>query len=621
MLEPTNRFMLVDALRPPDGYTLDTAVGTSFTLDLDALLLATVSFAIFDSLDNELGRPDPMALLESVRRHAGNITVFAQAGALSGPRTHPPVLAYLEDAVVPVRPPRPGHIFHPKLWAIRFAADERPPRYRLLVLSRNLTFDSSWDTIVRLDGEQHRDARQAHQVLADFIETLPGLALSKLSPGRPQQIAQLASELRDVKWEMPEGVNRLRFHPLGPGFQSPKIGGDRLLVMSPFLSHDMIKRLGSGAGEDVLISRPGALDGVGASAVGGFAQTYVIDSADELGASAALTGQDQDEEVNGELPIDIEPPRPGCELSGLHAKVFVVEDENSTTLWLGSANATDAAFSGNSEFMVELGLKDHEGSIDRLLDGTAGGPNLRSMLMPYVPQQEEPVEASELERVNRTLDRLVRDAAELAYQVMVTGDGDDYHLDISWKKGSRIAARIEAEGYRVIVGPATQAAHSATFSESGVAIGPVTLEAITSFLLIEARTRVEGTDVVSRSLVNARLIGEPADRKERLLAKVLDDPDKVLRYLLFLLAELTGDDSLLRAFGASGAGESWSFAGASAPPLLETLLRALAHTPDSLDRVAEFVTDMATSDSAGLLPAGFTDVWQVIDEARRDSDD
>ena len=41
MLQPTNRLMLVDALRPPAGFVLDTAVGTTFTLHLDALLLAT----------------------------------------------------------------------------------------------------------------------------------------------------------------------------------------------------------------------------------------------------------------------------------------------------------------------------------------------------------------------------------------------------------------------------------------------------------------------------------------------------------------------------------------------------------------------------------------------------
>ena len=38
MLSPYERTALFDALRPPPGYVLDQAVGTSFTLDLEALL-------------------------------------------------------------------------------------------------------------------------------------------------------------------------------------------------------------------------------------------------------------------------------------------------------------------------------------------------------------------------------------------------------------------------------------------------------------------------------------------------------------------------------------------------------------------------------------------------------
>ncbi len=87
MLEPTNRFTLVDALRPPSGHALDVAVGTTFTLDLDALLLATVSFAVFDRLDTDDGRPDPIALLESVRRHADNITVSPRPAPCRVPAT------------------------------------------------------------------------------------------------------------------------------------------------------------------------------------------------------------------------------------------------------------------------------------------------------------------------------------------------------------------------------------------------------------------------------------------------------------------------------------------------------------------------------------------------------
>jgi hypothetical protein len=40
MLDPHDRASLYEALRPPAGYDLDCAVGTSFTLDLEALLTA-----------------------------------------------------------------------------------------------------------------------------------------------------------------------------------------------------------------------------------------------------------------------------------------------------------------------------------------------------------------------------------------------------------------------------------------------------------------------------------------------------------------------------------------------------------------------------------------------------
>ncbi|HQV59040.1 MAG TPA: hypothetical protein PKV27_13565, partial [Ilumatobacteraceae bacterium] len=225
MLQPTNRLMLVDALRPPAGFVLDTAVGTTFTLHLDALLLATMSFAMFDHLDGDDGTPDPIALLESVRRHADNITVFAQAGAMSGPRNHPPILAYLEDSVVPVRSPKPGHLFHPKVWALRFVDGADQVRYRLVILSRNLTLDTSWDTIVQLDGVPSVDPPNFIGVVGDFLDRLADLAVHALDTRRRGAVDGLAAELRNVHWEKPPGVRWLRFHPLGPRFPSPKLSG------------------------------------------------------------------------------------------------------------------------------------------------------------------------------------------------------------------------------------------------------------------------------------------------------------------------------------------------------------------------------------------------------------
>ena len=94
MLQPGNRRLLLDALRPPAGYRLDRAVGTSYSVDLLALLTAPLAFTFFD-WEGEDGRPttDPLALLEAVRRNAERIHLFCQAARLKIPHSGQTLLA------------------------------------------------------------------------------------------------------------------------------------------------------------------------------------------------------------------------------------------------------------------------------------------------------------------------------------------------------------------------------------------------------------------------------------------------------------------------------------------------------------------------------------------------
>lgn len=50
----------------------------------------------------------------------------------------------------------------------------------------------------------------------------------------------------------------------------------------------------------------------------------------------------------------LSPRDPGRPLVGLHAKVFAFEVGQQARLFLGSANATGAAFKSNVEILVEL---------------------------------------------------------------------------------------------------------------------------------------------------------------------------------------------------------------------------------------------------------------------------
>ena len=49
MLQPTNRLTLIDAMRPPADFRLESAMAVTFTLDLRALLAAPAAMALTES--------------------------------------------------------------------------------------------------------------------------------------------------------------------------------------------------------------------------------------------------------------------------------------------------------------------------------------------------------------------------------------------------------------------------------------------------------------------------------------------------------------------------------------------------------------------------------------------
>ncbi len=188
MLEPRARRLLLDALRPPDGYALGHAVGTTYSLDLLALLVAPLAFSMFE-VDDDEGRADPLALFAALRRHAGRVTLFCEAGRIAVPARSQPLFGYLEEAVYEATAPASDRAFHPKVWVLRFVADNGPVKYRVLCLSRNLTFDRSWDTALALDGEltDRKTGIALNRPLSDFIAALPSLARTTLRTARERR--------------------------------------------------------------------------------------------------------------------------------------------------------------------------------------------------------------------------------------------------------------------------------------------------------------------------------------------------------------------------------------------------------------------------------------------------
>ena len=627
VLDPDNRHLLVDALKPPAGMSLDIAVGTSFTLDLQALLLAPVSFAMFGTSAVSEGAGDPLALLEAVRRHAERMLVFIQCGCTSVPRRQQPILAWLEDVVVPVIPP-PGHLFHPKVWALRFVNDDGAQAHRLLVSSRNLTFDASWDSIVRLDSSAGpSDAVPMNEPLCDFLRALPRRSVAPAEPSRLALLEDLAQSISSVTWELPEGAKSIRFWPLGIArAHQPDLRSDRSLVLSPFLSVDTVQRLAAGAGSHHLVSRAEAMNELGSDALQCYSETSILDSDTFPSEEPIIRDEMVNDEATDLVSMDdapsVEVERAGTNLRGLHSKLYILERGPVTHVFTGSANATGPAFSGNVEFLVELTARTSEWGIDTLLGDKDGRKaSMRNMLRPFVPRPGEPVEPSEIDRLTHRLDALIRSIAAVPFVVRVdTNDEDEhYRLHVS----SQRSMPVFGEDVRVTLRPSTISAQARLewSAESGCEVhhdaGTVTLIGITSFLVARATSSVNLIEVSSSTLINATLVGAPSDRKDRLLTAQLRNSDDLVRYLLFLLYDFTDDAQVEALLMGGGAGMSgWKTAGEF--PLFEAMLRALAVGGPMLDRVAERIESIrSTGDADRLLPAGFDDIWGPIDSVRR----
>jgi hypothetical protein len=616
MLEPHARTLLVDSLRPPEGFVLDCGIGTTYSLDLVALLTAPLAFTMFDTAgDGDQAKANTLEVLESLRRYADRLTIFCHAARIVPPAGQYPQFAYLEDTVVQCLPPSKMGAFHPKVWVLRYSGPDERIIYRLLCLSRNLTFDRSWDTVLSLEGPllDRKNGIAANRPAGDFVKALPGLAIRPVSAGVQVRIDRLQDEIRRVDFVLPNGFEEYRFWPLGiDGYRRWPFGDkcDRLLVVSPFVSAECLTRLADGSDESLLVSRIEQIPEAG-KALERFSEVYVM-------RDQAEPESDSDDEADTGSADEF-----GV-LSGLHAKCYVGDAGWKARIWMGSANATNAAFETNVEFLVELvGPKSKHGT-RALLETEQGTTRFRDLLEPYKAPTEPPVVDEVVGRLEQQIDtvRHALVAARLVAQIEPTEASDQYRVTL--RSTSESAETIPLEAV-VRCWPVTVRDSNAIGldpdSDSLVVFPAVSFEALTAFYAFEVVAHEGSRSLASRFVLAVPLSGAPSDRRERLLRSMLRNSKDVMCFLLLLLADERGEIEGvigMTSHDASGNGESASTPFGTA--LLEALLRTLDRSPERLDHFAGAVEDLRKAEGAGgrsLLPPQFDEIWAPIWEARR----
>lgn len=614
MLDPNDRILLFEALKPPEGYVLDHAIGTSFSLDLTALLSIPLAFTVFDVHGSEeAGTDDNFALLESLRRFTDKMTVFCQAGDIHIPFRNRLFFAYLENVVYAVSKSSKSGIFHPKIWLNRYSNADHDIKYRVICLSRNISFDPSWDTCLTLEGDllDRKNAIAVNRPLSNFIQTLPRLAVRELPQERKQKIKQMQDEIQKVKFEPYGTTDDHRFWPIGIEgqkcwfFESMPV--ERLLIVSPFLSNRFLEKVRHCGNKRYLISNLDSLIKMNQKLLKNFAKVYY------LANDVIQTNSDIDRSTPTEYPRD-------C--VGLHAKLYILESGWNAHIFMGSANATDAAFVQNIEFMTEVVLKKSKFGINSLLkEARKGETTFKSLLLEYQPDNLNQTDAINETDIEKDLDINKRILARQNWIANI-GPATASHLynvrlyiGGSWPK---IPSKYVIECWPITL-QETRAV-TITCNSKFAEFSQISFEALTGFFAFSLSVLVKKKKVVKYFVINAQMVGMPEDRKERILKSLISDRSKFVRFLLFLLAE-SGDEFLGQAEEYSGiAGgqiDGISTLRFDGQPLLESLLRSLSNNPEKLDEVAGLLIEIGKLDnSEEVLPEGFDQIWQPIWKAR-----
>lgn len=603
--DPENRELYTALVRAPDGYSFGHAIATTYSLDFETALAIPISIVFRDAENRDEMMRSPLALLQSVERMADRIAVYCDRGRIKevNPNTAR-LMALYEKTIVEVAAPG-GGAFHPKLWCIRFEPEKKtnPVRMRVAILSRNLTSDRCWDVALALDGAVHYEENENNRALTKLLRALPRLANPATRPAPPKFLSSLISDLERTWWEgLPAGATKVSFAVNGldgDGWALPQ--GEKLAVLSPFISASALKKLSDGydSRDNLrLISRADELDCIDPET----RKLFTISTLDERAT---------------EYEAEVVDEPSSADLEGLHAKVYLVERRSRLQIHLGSANATTAAMiitkrgkTQNVELMATLdGPKTRMGTIDKVLFSDA----FERLLATYKPC--EPPTQNAAMAAEKALQKMRSDISALPLDLCCSEVDDLIQLEL--QLATKDKQVLLQDGVRCFVRAITipneqgyDASRLLSGSDKKLALGAVPLGEVTRWLgirLLDEKTKVELTFTLG-----ARLVGVPEDRDAAVLRAHIANVGNFFRYLSLLLGTL-GEGSFLES-DTGGEGQWLRRLDEGNTSLLEPMVRALSLESGELEEIGRLIERL--EDPTGgetIVPKEFLALWKSFE--------
>ncbi len=616
----TDRLNYGELLAPPAGFMLSKAVATTYSLELETLTAAAITLGLNEASDSEL-LTSRIAAFDAIDQVSQKMIVFCEAGQIRMPNKPSPLHMLFEKCLIPVALPgkRKSRIypsFHPKMWLLEYEGHTKrgtEHRYRLIVMSRNLTGDRSWDVSVMLEGEETKSRNRRSQPLCSFLDFLYQF-VNRADPDR-QQKRTLLSEMKEriEKVSFQASANGKPFYdfdimPLGIDKNNdavwendPLMNGSTchdLVVMSPFVTPGTMALLNSKLGQlkdgnrGVLITQRPELWAI-RNAVSHFdvyvMKDAVIDGEDNLPENESNShGRQQD----------------------IHAKMFLYRKYSDAYLYMGSMNASERGTgiypdddaeerAVNVELMVRLRAYNYYLNATKFYQDVIGDDEVKS---PFekVSLDDERIQKPTVDPKNMLLQSLKK-VCRYNMKARVELGETDYRIVLDCRM------KEEQEGISIapLYAPGLEQKLQAEMRFEGLVV-----RQLSELYSVKA---TDGTNQVEKIMLIPTQ-GIPEERDKSIIRYAINDKKAFSDYVAFVL----GDDSMQTLTeiieDANKLGSDDGHRTSVMTSLYERMLKAACKDPMRLKDIGRIVEKI---DDETIVPKEITVMYQTFMEALR----
>lgn len=582
------------------GFELEFAVGTTYSLDADIFLALSLSFGRQGEI-TDADFQNPVRLLEGLRQATNRIAIFCNRGGLQPPKRRNPLYAMLDKCVFEViNNKEPLANFHPKLWLIKERSlDNRELRQlKLIVLSRNLTNDTSLDVAVAMTAPIGKaikpELQRKHEPLKRMLEELAPFA----NPDKRKKIKRLIGDIDYLgEFELDREYVDYDFIPLHFGRNlnedvdfRKELPGHKMMIVSPFLD-----KAETAVHKGMEVETP-------VSWLNEFSpnqEKILLTRLESLTPGIMELYSGENKEVWVLSPIaeqnDIMP-------MNLHAKMYFSfrPRRGGVYLWLGSANATHSGFYRNSEFLLRLTLRRGKKQFQTFKDEFCHEKKQLCRRIDFLPENvDTPLKDQTLAiKVRKNLIRPNNLSAE------VEESDNGYLVKVRARRIKDIPGIIK-------IAPIQEPSNERELNpETKECIIPVSRVINLSELFILSVCPLESCEAEPvKIVIKIPTKGIPEDRDNRIYSSIIDTREKFLNYIEMMITDRPLEQAaLVASFGEGGRVGGNGVDNSRYVSLYESLLRIVAVNPEKLEDIQDLVDHL----DSRVIPPSFRQMAEMF---------